>query len=91
MNFNAEQRRAAEKVRKMILKYGKIKTTKTNISSVVVQVISVTMMLVDSPEDTKKDDKKIPGLAQVAGQFWRTITIRIYLKVIFSFSCSETK
>jgi hypothetical protein len=72
MNFSSIQRHAAEDVRKKILKYGKIKQVNDTKSSVRVQVISVTMMLVeyDSKEKTKKeDDKTLPGLAQVASKY----------------------
>ncbi|CAF2965391.1 unnamed protein product, partial [Rotaria sp. Silwood2] len=73
MNFNSSQRQAAEKVRKMVLKYGKTKNAEDAKNSVSLQVISVTMMLVDCPEESKekkkeeekKDEKKPPGLAQV--------------------------
>ena len=74
MNFNSSQRRAAEKIRRMILKYGKTKDGEAT-NSVIVQVISVTMMLVDCPKEPKekkkteekKGDKQLPGLAQIAG------------------------
>ena len=75
MNFNSPQRHAAENVRKMILKYGKTKEAGDKKSSVSVQVISVTMMLVDGPKESKgkavqegeKSSTASPGFAQVVG------------------------
>jgi hypothetical protein len=79
MNFNSCQRKAAENVRKMILKYGKTKEADGIRSSVSVQVISITTMLVDYPKSSKEEktqepakeqnDNKAPsGLAQVVGK-----------------------
>ncbi len=79
MNFNSAQRHAAEKVRKKILKYGRIKEPDDKNSHVCVQVISVTLMLVDCPQPSQEKEKQEPakktnstetppGLAQVVGK-----------------------
>jgi hypothetical protein len=83
-NFSSAQCSAAEKVRHQILKFGKVGNSTDVGSTVSVQVISVTLMLVECPEapntpDEKKstdghaeapktDEKKLPGVAQVAGK-----------------------
>lgn len=79
MNFSAAQRQAAGKVRKMIVKYGKNKNSGDTMSSVSIQVISVTLMLVEYPEGSNKgekaeekncndetQEKTIKGAAQIA-------------------------
>ena len=69
-NFNSAQRQAATKVRKQIVKCGKITNTATRETSVSFQIIAVTLMIVDLPKKTenKVDDKNpIPGLAQIVG------------------------
>lgn len=63
------------------MKCGKITNIDTGETSVSVQVIAVTLMIVDLPKETKKKDDKnpIPGLAQIAGSY--TAIARIMLKI----------
>lgn len=78
-NYSRAHCHAAEEIRNEIVKFGKTPNPKDDGSTVTVQVISVTLMLVECPSTPATGDKtaeetntpKIPGLAKLAGEYRR--------------------
>lgn len=59
----------AASIRKKIIKRGKITNSDTGETSVTIQIVTVTLLIVDITEDEKKkaEQNETPGIGQIAG------------------------